>query len=637
MMGIRIAPAVGIVLSLALPFGASLFAQAPPPDEKTAGISDCTFSSDPDHFLQVERRARRAIHERAGKLNAALGPAAAVQAESLPIRNFIDQEILSRLASKNIPVARLTTDEEFVRRIYLDLTGRIPSSAQIREFLADPNRDALIDKLLYSAESTDRWTMWMGDWLQNTSTLTAVGFQRQVNGRNAFHNYIRDAVFSQKSLRDVAWEMLTGIGNNYDAGPANFPMAASTTGGPAEDNYDMLLAKSASTFLGLGYYDCGLCHNGRGHLDQLSLWGASVTRTESQKMAAFFSRVRFEAIREPAPPPGQPASFYTNSYKVNELASGAYNLNSTFGNRPNRVPIGAVRTLTPEYRLGGVPKDENWRNAFAGFLVDDPMFARNLANRLWKTMFNLGLVDPVDTLDPARLDPDSPPSAPWTFQATHPQLLEKLARYLRENNYGLRELVKVLVQSTSYQLSSRYDAEWSPEYVPLFARHYPRRLEGEEIHDALTKATEVPASYPIQGWAEPAAWAMMTPEPLEPRGNQGNGNTFMNYFFRGNRDNVLRVQSGSIQQQLALMNDQFVVNRLRVTASPKLRSVAALANNGDVLDELYLTFLSRLPAPLERTRGLAFLAKNNTNALRNNAVEDLAWALVNKIEFLFSY
>ena len=104
------------------------------------------------------------------------------------------------------------------------------------------------------------------------------------------------------------------------------------------------------------------------------------------------------------------------------------------------------------------------------------MFARNMANRVWKQMFGLGLVDPVDSLDPARLDPANPPADPWTLQATHPELLEKLSAEFGKQNFGLRAFLKTIAQSTAYQLSSRYDGEWKEDYVVLFARHYARRM-----------------------------------------------------------------------------------------------------------------------------------------------------------------
>jgi hypothetical protein len=250
-------------------------------------------------------------------------------------------------------------------------------------------------------------------------------------------------------------------------------------------------------------------------------------------------------------------------------------------------------------------------------------------------MFNLGLVDPVDTLDPARLDPNNPPPDPWTFQATHPMLLEKLAQRLVEDNFSLKSFVKLLAMSSAYQLSSRYAGEWKVEYVPLFARHYPRRLEGEEIHDAILKATGTAVTYTVQNFPYPVNWAMQLPDPLEPRSNAAVVN-FMSAFLRGNRDTQQRSQSGSILQQLNLMNDAFVLTRNKVGASPVLRALAARTDTANVVEEMFVRFLGRKPSERERAEGQKLFAAA-TPAARNTAVEDLAWVLINKVEFLFSY
>jgi hypothetical protein len=129
---------------------------------------------------------------------------------------------------------------------------------------------------------------------------------------------------------------------------------------------------------------------------------------------------------------------------------------------------------------------------------------------------------------------------------------------------------------------------------------------------------------------------MQLPDTVEPR-SDGTANTFMNNFLRGNRDNLQRSQSGSIQQQLYLMNDSFVTNRIKVASSPKLKAIAQMTNNSDLVDEMFLTFLSRYPTDYERSKALPFLAKAATAAQRNTAVEDLAWVCINKVDFLFSY
>ncbi|MDQ2898860.1 MAG: DUF1553 domain-containing protein, partial [Acidobacteriota bacterium] len=278
-------------------------------------------------------------------------------------------------------------------------------------------------------------------------------------------------------------------------------------------------------------------------------------------------------------------------------------------------------------------------------LTADPMFSRNFANRLWKTFFNLGLVDPVDTMDPARLDPKNPPPAPWVLQANNPELLERLSQEMVQRNFHLRDAIRVIVQSSAYQLSSRYSGDWKIEYVPFYARHYPRRMDAEEIHDAIATTTGVPGSYQVNGvGSDPIVWAMQLPEPREPLSNGAVAN-FLNSFLRGNRDNQQRSQSGSILQQLNTMNDNFVLSRVKVAASPELSALSKMTDNNALLDEMFLTFLSRLPTGEERRKGNDYLSQPlpaNANAAavaaaRNAAVEDLAWVCINKLDFLYSY
>jgi hypothetical protein len=298
--------------------------------------------------------------------------------------------------------------------------------------------------------------------------------------------------------------------------------------------------------------------------------------------------------------------------------------------------MGTTKSLTPMYRDGQTPPDGQgtWRDAYAKFLTNDPMFARNFANRLWKQFFNLGLVDPVDTMDPARLDPANPPAAPWALQASNPQLLERLAQELANNNFDLRAYVRLIVRSNAYQLSSRYDGDWSLNYVPLYARHYPRRLDAEEIADAIVKATGVSGAYTAIGWNDVKVdWAMELPDTV----SGGPAAAFMNTFLRGNRDTQQRSQAGSILQQLTLMNDPFVLNRNKVAASPMLQYVSQITDNNAAVEQMFLAFLARYPSDGERAIALKALSSATTATLRNNAIEDLAWVLMNKLDFLFSY
>lgn len=619
-----------------------LLAQDADADFPAVSGENCTFLADRDAFLRWDLRSRQAIQAKLTAIDttraAAAAPAGTTAA--IPRRNFIDVEIFDRLDQARVSPAPLSSDEEFFRRVHLDVTGRIPSPADVRDFVADrdPNkRSTVIGKLLASDSYVDKWTMWFGDLVENNAASVNLN-NRGLNARNAFHGFLRKQVRGDESVHDIVYLILSASGNTYDdSSPANFILNGNAPGGPLQDTYDMLLYKSAKTFLGLGHYDCLLCHSGRGHLDALSLWGRNTTRAEAEGMAAFFSRTQFPNYVVPATATPEERAFYNGARVVGDNLTGSYALPTTFGNRPNRpLATGGLRSMAPRYRDGQAPASPNWRHEFATMLVNDPLFSINFVNRVWKEMFNLGLVDAVEALDPDRLDPASQPEPGWDLQATHPALLRRLANEFTARNYNLRELIRMIAESSAYQLSSRYTGDWREEYIPLFARHYPRRLAGEEIHDSIVQATGVVPRYTVTGWAEPVSWAMQLPDTSEPRSN-GGANSFMNFFLRGNRDNVPRSQGSTILQASALMNDNFIRDRIHMNQSPKLREVAALPTPEAQVEELFLTFLGRSPSILERTRALAPLTAATTTAARNAALEDLVWAMINKLEFQFSY
>jgi len=592
--------------------------------------SNCTFTSDPDRFLAQEARARRHVSDTAAKFRATARRDATVDAASIPRNNVIDEAIFGLLAEKGVKSARLTTDEEFLRRIYFDLTGHPPTAADVRRFVEDSDegkRAAVIQRLLSSDDFNHRWTLWFGDLFLNA--VFPQNFDRQTRGRNGYYQWILYSLGDGKSIKDIALESVASTGNNYNnrTGGTNFPLNGITPMSPVQDTYDNILKVTATTFLGLSHYDCLLCHDGRNRLNLVSLWGSQTTRVEAQRMAAFFSRISMSKPRLAT------TELYYNSYDVSDAQGGNYNLTTPFGNRPARQAINGNSILLPEYRDGRKPDGAVYRQFFAQFMIEDPMFAINWANRLWKEMFTLGLVEPIDSLDPARLDPENPPAAPWSLQATHPALLKLLADELVARNYSLREFLRLLVESSAYQLSSRYEGDWKPDYVNLFARHYPRRLEGEEVHDAIVIATQIKTNYTLSEMP-PTPWAMQMPDPLEPRTSGATVN-FMLPFFRGNRDSFFRIQDGSIQQQLNLMNDTFILNRIRTGSSPILIEIAKIGDNEQVVEELFLTFLQRRPDGREKAIAVKFLS--GAGSTRNAYIEDIAWALVNKTDFLYNY
>ena len=634
----RLITAVSAV-ALSLPGASILGAQQPEIDELLPA-QNCTYRNDPQEIELREYRARQAAASRVLQFARSAGAMAAnahnVLPGAVPRRNLVDNFIFDRLAAAGVQSAPLSTDEEFLRRVSLDLTGRAPTPAEIRAFVADQTpgkRSLAIDRLLASDGFVDKWTMWLGDLLQNAAFAT--NRNQRITGRNRMHEWIRESVRTDKSLRDVMYESVATSGNNFDAAApgVNFIVRSFAPMGPAQDTYDMMLVRTATTWLGMGHYDCLLCHDGRGHLDAVSAWGTQTKRADAEKMAAFFSRTRMQGYRT-----DDTAHPYYGSFTVLDVRTGNYALNTDSGNRPARTPTDGLSAYNPVYRDGRAASSSAWREEFVRLAIQDKMFSRNLANRLWKAMFNLGLAEPVDLLDPLRLDPALTPPGAWTHQASHPELLEELARVLREFDFHLRPFFKLLAESSAYQLSARYEGDWNITQASLFARRIPRRLEGEEVHDAILRATGTPVpqgGYQVQDMPDRLAWAMQLPEPAEPRGRTNAAALdLMNGFQRGNRDTVQRSQSASILMMLELMNSPFITERLRAGVSPYLQALGRVSNDEAVADEMFLAFLSRSPSESERASAVAVLKSRPS---RQEAIQDLAWTLINKVDFLFSY
>jgi hypothetical protein len=321
-------------------------------------------------------------------------------------------------------------------------------------------------------------------------------------------------------------------------------------------------------------------------------------------------------------------------YNVTDNTTGEYRLNTTTGNKTPRQPAtGQASTVDPKFILSGdAPQSgETRRHAYGRILTANPQFARAAVNYVWKAVFGVGIVEPADSFDLLRQDPATLATGA-TLQPTHPQLLTQLANSFAASNYDLRALIRTIVQSNAYQLSSRYTpGEWSEAWAPYYARHYPRRLMAEEVLDAVFKATNVgPGTSLTVSNATPSnvPRAMMLPDPFEG----GAFRNLLNAFERGNRDDDLRTSDGSIVQGLAMMNDANIINRIHVTASGSTtQTLVKTSDPQAIVDGLYLATLSRYPTDAERAQAVAYL-KSGELAKKS---EDLQFALFNKVEFLF--
>jgi hypothetical protein len=570
-------------------------------------------------------------------------------------QNLIDQYIYADLQANNIAPAGLTTDYEFIRRVTLDLTGRIPAPDRVLSFAASPDpqrRAALIDELLAKPEWVDKWTMFFGDLYKNTARNTQVNIRPE--GRNAFYKYIHDSLAANKPYNQIATEIIAAQGNNsFDQanGQMNYFPLGIVGGGPSQDIFDSQTANIADQFLGIAHVNCLLCHNGRGHLDALSLWGSQTTRVQAWGLSAFLAHTWTRSIAAPKDPNNPNASY--NYYSL-EKYTADYRLNTTTGNRPPRQPIGSVTAITPSYLFSSQTpaSGEDYRVALAGYVTGDFQFARAAVNYMWAAFFGHGIVDPPDQFDLARLDPDNPPPTPWTLQPTNARLLNALAQYFIDNNYDIRKLQRLIVTSDTYQLAAEYSGTWSPSYEPYFARHFVRRLWSEEIHDSIVTAIGTLPSYTVPGFTNPStvygvdspgfgkiSFAMQAPDVVNMPDNGGAVSQFLDVFLRGNRDDQPRKSEGSILQALGLMNDNFVQSRIHATGSGAnasfLITLLPLADP-QLVDTLYLDVLSRYPTSDEQILALGQLAKGGAAARKANA-EDLLWTLFNKVDFVFNY
>ncbi|MBX7218567.1 MAG: DUF1549 and DUF1553 domain-containing protein [Blastocatellia bacterium] len=602
--------------------------------------SDCSFLNDPE-VLGDPLKHRHELSFQTEWLTRQLATAPTTTAAA-PIRNYVDEEIFRKIEKDKVPSAPLTTDEEFLRRVTLDLTGRIPTQAQVEAFLADTSagnkRDRYIETLIGSPEFVDRWTMFFGDLLKNSSRATNV--VRYAEGRNAFYYTIKYAIEQNRPYNQFVTELLTKNGSNFEktTGAVNYSVGTLTPMGPRQDTLDTAAAQTVQRFLGIETLDCLLCHSGQGHLNALNVWGTSIKREEAWGMAAFFSRmgVRTTLVSQ------QP---FIVSREIFDLPAGDYQLNTDSGNRVPRQPVDGKSVITPKYLFTGEApaRGENYRQALARMLTKDRQFARATVNYLWAHFFGMGIVDPPTGFDLARLDPKNPPAEPWTLQPSHPELLEKLTDEFIESNYNLQAIMRTITKSSAYQLSSRFEGEWKEEYTPYFARKLVRRLDAEETYDALGRATGVTPGFNIQYFTQPVQWAMQLPDTTEPfpvPGVQNNPElfqyrNFLDTFGRGDRDSVPRTNNPSILQSLSMMNSTIVTNRIRASAQNGTLAALQSKYGGDergFVEAMFLTTVGRKPSTAESGQALSLLRANRTQG-----PQDLLWVLVNKIDFLYNY
>ena len=643
----------------------------------SAGASD-----DLSAMTMRARETRRVLAMIPQARNQTVPPRAAAGATEPGACAGIDDCIQAAADAAGVPLTYLTTDAEFLRRARLDLTGRIPTPDEVIAFLADTSadkREQLVDRLLQTGEWADRWTMFFGDHFRNTIRTAQVNRYQQ--GRDSFHLYLWESMKANKPYDQLAHEMIaaegTSDGRTYPstytsfehfrstygdyvrnpviASPVGYVVGGRTTGGPIQDTYDTLAFLVARDFLGVSAMDCVLCHDGAGHLDSLSVWGAEAKRREAWQIAAYFSDIpRYQAWRVPGRQlPNNPNTgrrVNANYWTIRDLPQGAerptrggdtagiYLAQTAGGNRPDRThgeryviheyPFESDASPNPNLRL---------RQQLGEHLTSDPQFARAAVNYIWRQFFSRGIVEPPDQFDLSRLDPGAPPPAGWDLQPSHPRLLDWLANGFRDSGFNLKWLMKEITTSQAYQLSSRYDGVYNPLYEKYFVRHQAKRLTAEQVHDAIIVASGRYNAYSVSNTLRGVQYAMRFPDVTGvPRGNSLNPRhvrALLQAFTPGDREETPRSSEGSPLQALNLMNNRWVLSKS--TASAPTGTVAdALAMGDDQLvSHLFLSALSRYPTDQELSEAVKHLERGD----RDEGAADLMWTLFNKTDFYFNY
>jgi hypothetical protein len=572
--------------------------------------------------------------EELSRLTEQFSAGGAVEAAPVPRRNFIDDFIFSKIERDGVPHAPLADDATFFRRVHLDLTGRLPDAEQAQAFAAsgDPGkRDKVIDQLVGGEEWRERWTYWFLDLWR--ASQNRVG----VPGRNLFHDYIYDALQYGQPFDEMVREMLTSEArSNWYVGPASYLVrwvvfADSCVDTAHEDSADDMTVYTFRHFMGLNL-QCISCHAGAAHLEKMNVWLTARQREEFWAQAAFFGNTRVLRRVE--------LRNTQDEYLIDDKERNGYSGAAKSFVRVQRAGEGMVE---PRFILGGEqPRPgEPLRGELARILTSHPQFARATVNRFWAELVGVGIVDPVDEFDLARQDPRSVPQG-WEVQPTHPELLAALAEDFEKSRYDLRHLMKTIVQSSTYQLSSRFPGEWKPGYARNFARKLVRRLPAEQVYDAIVKATDLATEIQIPRTDRRVKYLVQTRGPYDARAARNldpqfrkDIQFFLESFGQANREYNEPSREGSIIQAALMMNSALVKDRARPQPGSYLARL--LAEEG-VSDEQFVTrlfwrFLSRPPEPAEKDESLTLLAARG----RKDGGEDLQWILMNKVEFLFNY
>ncbi len=526
---------------------------------------------------------------------------------TVPQVAFINSQIESVWADAGVEPVERATDLEWCRRVYLDLIGRIPTVDEVLRYKNDHSRDkqsVLVDRLLGDEYVSEYAKHWSNVW---TTVLIGRDTDNRMIDRSGMRKYLQTAWESNVPYDQFVEELLTATGDNADRGEAvEFNGATNFLSGKLGDGALQATAKTAQIFLGL-QVQCTQCHN--------HPFNSGVKQNQFWELNAFFRQTR--ALRRFGG--GRRVSWVE---LVDEDFAGQ-------GGDPNEAEIfyelrnGLVKVAFPVFIDGteisrsgllpgslsdGTPYGVNRRKELAFLIRSDPLFPKALVNRIWAYFLGYGFTRPID--DFGGHNPPSPPA-----------LLDGLAQRFTEYSYDLKSLMRWIVLSKPYGLSSRMesgsekDAPGSGE-PPYFSRFYVRQMEPEQLYDSLmvaTKSNRVEDAERQDRWLSQFVLAFGTDE--------GDTST----TFNGTIPQILMLFNGELVQEATSLDQDGFLDQV----------IVANHKNQDKINALYVASLSRWPSSIElRYANQLLLARQGRV---KEALQDIWWALLNSNEFILNH
>lgn len=502
----------------------------------------------------------------------------------IPTNNFIDEFVATKLRKLNVRPSELSSDAEFMRRVYLDTVGKLPTSDEVRDFLDDSKPDKrarLIDTLMDTDEWVNLRTLKKADMLRVHPRRLGNG-EYGDRGAVLFHEFIHDSVKENKPYDQFVNQILTATGSTYQYGPTNYYRIERQPSGRAET--------TAQVFLGIRL-SCARCHK-----HPFDEW----TTDDYWNFAAFTGKVGIRG-----------GELYQEQVVYNNPTGRVIN-QSVQGNRG--------QVAQPTF-LGGNTLPEAYREEAVQHLADwmtsdtNPYFAKATVNRLWSYYFGRGIVDPVDDMRAT-----TPPSVEG--------LLEALAEEFVRSEFDTKHIIKLILNSRTYQLSAAPN-ETNELDDRFFSRFMPRPLIAQVLLDVLNDVTGSKEKY---GRYPDGTRAVEVPLPVSSR--------FLNLFGRSDREflgNLDPHLEPTLTQALHIINSPYVNGKLKIRNGTITQLLEPKTGEklppAELATELYLITLSRLPTDAELDTATSYLENEET---RREDTEDLLWALISSRSFLFN-